>query len=344
MSMKMLRLLAAILTIGLLAAACGGDDDESAVGSDCEAGQTDGDLNLYNWAEYIDPELKTQFEEEFGVTVNEDNYDSNEQMQPIISQGNSGYDLIVPSDYMVSILIEGGDIAPINRSAVPNLSNLADEFASGLPFDPDATYSVPYQWGTTGLGVDLSVVGEDVPQTWGLIFDADLAAEYGLEGAMTILNDPRETMGAALKYLGYSLNTTDQGQLDEAKAIVADATSRVAAYESDQYDALSLFARVLQVVRKFRGIRYCDGRLHTHPTRSNHDGGRQLSRRGRAHREQRGGSRARVGCAHGHAAQVVQVSRPATSFHPRASSPPTTRWASPRWAVPALNTVSDPSY
>ena len=170
-------------------------------------------------AEYIDPELKTQFEEEFGVTVNEDNYDSNEQMQPIISQGNSGYDLIVPSDYMVSILIEGGDIAPINRSAVPNISNLADEFASGLPFDPDATYSVPYQWGTTGLGVDLSVVGEDVPQTWGLIFDADLAAEYGLEGAITILNDPRETMGAALKYLGYSLNTTDQGQLDEARAL-----------------------------------------------------------------------------------------------------------------------------
>ena len=226
------------LAFGLLAAACGGDDDESAAGGDCEAGQTDGDLNLYNWAEYIDPELKTQFEEEFGVTVNEDNYDSNEQMQPIISQGNSGYDLIVPSDYMVSILIEGGDIAPINRSAVPNISNLADEFASGLPFDPDATYSVPYQWGTTGLGVDLSVVGEDVPQTWGLIFDADLAAEYGLEGAITILNDPRETMGAALKYLGYSLNTTDQGQLDEAKAIVADATSRVAAYESDQYDEL----------------------------------------------------------------------------------------------------------
>lgn len=238
MSTKMLRLLAAILAFGLLAAACGGDDDESAAGGDCEAGQTDGDLNLYNWAEYIDPELKTQFEAEFGVTVNEDNYDSNEQMQPIISQGNSGYDLIVPSDYMVSILIEGGDIAPINRSAVPNISNLADEFASGLPFDPDATYSVPYQWGTTGLGVDLSVVGEDVPQTWGLIFDADLAAEYGLEGAITILNDPRETMGAALKYLGYSLNTTDQGQLDEAKAIVADATSRVAAYESDQYDEL----------------------------------------------------------------------------------------------------------
>ena len=121
----LLRLLAALCALSLVAAACGGDDDESAdtdtaaedggdggdadAGDTCAAGETDGDLNLYNWAEYIDPELKTQFEEEFGVAVNEDNYDSNEAMQPIISAGNSGYDLIVPSDYMVSILIELGD-------------------------------------------------------------------------------------------------------------------------------------------------------------------------------------------------------------------------------------------
>ena len=231
------RLLAAVLTLTLIAASCG-DDEEGAGGADCEAGQTDGDLNLYNWAEYMDPELQTAFEAEYGVSISEDNYDSNEAMQPIISAGNSGYDLIVPSDYMVSILIESGDIMPIQKDAIPNLGNLADEFASGLPFDPDAEYSVPYQWGTTGLGVDLAVTGPDVPETWGLIFDADLAAEYGLEGAITILNDPRETMGAALKYLGYSLNTTSQVELAEAKAIVADATSRVAAFDSEQYDEL----------------------------------------------------------------------------------------------------------
>ena len=241
----LLRLLAALLATTVVAAACGGDDDdaggdgdEAAAGASCTAGETDGDLNLYNWAEYLDPELVTAFETEFDVTVNQDFYDSNEQMQPIISAGNSGYDMIVPSDYMVSILIEAGDIAPIQRDALPNISNLADEFASGLPYDPDAVYSVPYQWGTTGLGVDLSVTGEDVPQTWGLVFDPDLAAEYGLEGAITLLNDPRETMGAALKYLGYSLNSTSEAELEEAKALVADATARVAAYESDQYDEL----------------------------------------------------------------------------------------------------------
>lgn len=243
-----MRLLAALLTLTLVAAACSDDDDTADSGDagdagdagdgGCAPGEIDGDLNLYNWSEYMDPELQTAFETEFGVTINEDNYDSNEAMQPIISAGNSGYDLIVPSDYMVSILIEAGDIMPIQKDAIPNLGNLADEFASGLPFDPDAEYSVPYQWGTTGLGVDLSVTGPDVPETWGLIFDADLAAEYNLDGAITILNDPRETMGAALKYLGYSLNTTSQDELDEAQAIVADATSRVAAFDSDQYDEL----------------------------------------------------------------------------------------------------------
>ncbi|MDG1366491.1 MAG: spermidine/putrescine ABC transporter substrate-binding protein [Acidimicrobiales bacterium] len=231
------RLFVALLALTLIAAACG-DDDSGGGEVACAVGETDGDLNLYNWSEYMDPDLQTAFEEEFGVSINEDNYDSNEAMQPIISAGNSGYDLIVPSDYMVSILIDNGDIMPLQKDAVPNLANLADEFASGLPFDPDADYSVPYQWGTTGLGVDLSVTGPDVPETWGLIFDPALAAEYNLEGAITILNDPRETMGAALKYLGYSLNTTSIDELNEAKAIVADATNRVAAFDSDQYDEL----------------------------------------------------------------------------------------------------------
>lgn len=232
------RLIAALLALTLVAAACGDDDSGDDAGDACAPGQTDGDLNLYNWSEYMDPELQTAFEEEFGVTINEDNYDSNEAMQPIISAGNSGYDLIVPSDYMVSILIESGDIAPIQRDAIPNLENLLPDFASGLPYDPDAEYSVPYQWGTTGLGVDLSVTGPDVPETWGLIFDPALAAEYNLDGAFTMLNDPRETMGAALKYLGYSLNSTSDAELEEAKQLVADAASRVAAFDSDQYDEL----------------------------------------------------------------------------------------------------------
>ena len=257
------QFLALLTALALFAAACGGDSetdtaasdsddasaesdsddsaDDSAAGSaaECEAGETDGPLAIYNWTEYMDPELKDAFAAEFGVEVTEDNYDSNEAMQPIINAGGSGYDFIVPSDYMVSIMIDAGDIQPLNKDAIPNLSNLADEFASGLPYDPDATYTAPYQWGTTGLGVDLSVTGEDVPRTWGLVFDADLAAEYNLEGQYaTLLNDPRETMGAALKYLGYSLNTTSADELAEAQELVSGALDRVAAFDSDQYDEL----------------------------------------------------------------------------------------------------------
>ncbi len=232
------RLLASLAALALVATACGGDDDVAGV-AECEPGQTDGPLAIYNWTEYMDPELKDAFAAEFGVEVTEDNYDSNEAMQPIINAGGSGYDFIVPSDYMVGIMIEAGDLQPLNKDAIPNLSNLADEFASGLPYDPDANYSAPYQWGTTGLGVDLSVTGEDVPQTWGLIFDADIAAQYGLEGSYaTLLNDSRETMGAALKYLGYSLNSTDEGEIAEAQALVNEAKARVAAFDSDQYDEL----------------------------------------------------------------------------------------------------------
>jgi spermidine/putrescine-binding protein len=253
--------IALVTVAALTAAACGGDDDTSAPApapaeepaaepadepapapaeepSGCAVGEVDGDLNLYNWSEYIDPDLKDAFAAEYGVAVNESNYDSNEAMQPIISAGNSGYDVIVPSDYMVSIMIESGDLMALDKAAIPNLANLSPEFASGLPYDPAGDYSVPYQWGTTGLAVDLAVAGDDVPETWGLVFDTNLAEQYGFVGATTLLNDPRETLGAALKYLGYSLNTTDEAQLDEAKQLVAEATERIAAFESDQYDEL----------------------------------------------------------------------------------------------------------
>jgi len=234
-----MRLLASLFAVALVAAACGGDDDAAVSAAECEVGEVDGDLAIYNWTEYMDPELKDAFAAEYGVEVTESNYDSNEQMQPIINAGGSGYDFIVPSDYMVGIMIDLGDLQPLNKDAIPNLSNLADEFASGLPYDPEGTYSAAYQWGTTGLGVDLAVTGEDVPQTWGLLFDADLAAEYGLEGQYaTMLNDSRESMGAALKYLGYSLNSADEDQIAEAQELISETKDRLLAFDSDQYDEL----------------------------------------------------------------------------------------------------------
>ena len=234
---RWIRLIAVLSVLAVVGAGCGDDEESAAAFKQCKAGEVDGDLAFFNWSEYMDPDLITAFEEAHGVMVTEDFYPSNEEMFAKVEIGGSGYDLIIPSDYMVSILIEEAMIQPVQAAAVPNKSNIAPKFANP-PYDPGAVYSAAYQWGTTGVGVDLGVTGEDVPHSWALLFAAETAETYGLSGAITLLDDPRETMGAALKYLGYSLNSTSADELAEAEAVVADAIGRVAAFDSDQYDEL----------------------------------------------------------------------------------------------------------
>ncbi|KAA0233554.1 MAG: Spermidine/putrescine-binding periplasmic protein [Acidimicrobiales bacterium] len=212
-----------------------GDGGEGAAAAACEPGGTDGDLVLYNWSEYIDPELITQFEQQYGVSVTEDFFPSNEDMLAKVSSGASGFDVVVPSDYMVAIMIEEGLLAELQADAIPNLANLDPEFTD-LPFDPEGRYSVPYQWGTSGIAVDTNVVGEDFEQSWGIIFDPEQADAYS--GKISMLNDPRESLGAALKYLGYSLNTSDPDELAEAQELLTETTARLATYDSDQFEDL----------------------------------------------------------------------------------------------------------
>ena len=244
---KVARLIALLMVLALVIAACGGDDTggetggtpvdgteapDGATGANCELDQVDGDLNFYNWSEYMDPELVTAFEEQYEVDVVEDFYESNEALLAQMQAG-AVYDLIVPSDYMVGIMIQNGLLAPINDDAVPNLSNLLARFTE-LPYDPGPEYSAAYQYGTTGLGVNVSVVGEGYPRSWALLFDPELTE--GFPGGVSVLNDPRETMGAALKYLGYSLNDTDLDHLQEAADTISAALGGIATFDSDQYD------------------------------------------------------------------------------------------------------------
>ncbi|MGA7281248.1 MAG: spermidine/putrescine ABC transporter substrate-binding protein [Acidimicrobiia bacterium] len=237
---------ALLAAIAIVIAACGGGDTTAttsgtsdggespngATGASCALDQTDGDLNFYNWSEYIDPELITAFEAQYDVNVVEDFYESNEALLAQMQAG-AVYDLIVPSDYMVGIMIQNGLLAPINTDAVPNVANLSQRFTE-LPYDPGNNYSTPYQYGTTGLGVNISIVGENFDPSWALIFDPALTANY--PGGVSVLNDPRETMGAALEYLGYSLNDTDLGHLQEAADVIREAKSGIATFDSDQYD------------------------------------------------------------------------------------------------------------
>ena len=230
---RMVRLVAVMTTVMLIIASCGGSDDGGAeAAGECELDQVDGDLNFYNWSEYIDPELITAFEEEYDVDVVEDFYESNEAMLAQLQSG-AVYDLVVPSDYMVGIMIQEDLLTPLNTEAVPNLANLAQRFTE-LPYDPGPEYSAAYQYGTTGLGVNLEIVGEDFEPSWSLIFDPEQTANY--PGGVSVLNDPRETMGAALMYLGYTLNDTDLEHLAEARDVITAARDGIATFDSDQYD------------------------------------------------------------------------------------------------------------
>ncbi len=219
--MKKSTLFVIVLLLSVLLVACQGDGQKLAE-----------ELHIYNWSEYIDPEVFTAFEEEYGVKVIEDTFSSNEELLAKIQAGATGYDLIVPSDYMVEIMIEEGLLAELDHANIANIANLSALF-SDPPYDPGLVHCVPYQWGTTGIGYNSD---EIEPDSWAYIFDPTMAAEYA--GQITMLNDSRESIGAALKYLGYSLNTTDEAQLEEAKQVLLATKPYIYSYDSDQFEDL----------------------------------------------------------------------------------------------------------
>ena len=151
---QMLRSAALTAVLVLVVAACGDDDTGAVATVDCAPGQVDGNLNFYNWSEYMDPDLITAFEAQYGVDVVESFYESNEAMLSQIQAGVA-YDLVVPSDYMIKIMIDEGLVYQLDKEALTNYGNLAEEFRT-QPYDPSGDFSVAYQYGTTGLGVNLN--------------------------------------------------------------------------------------------------------------------------------------------------------------------------------------------
>lgn len=224
-----------VLMVAALALAACPADEEGEAAAECEAGETDGDLALYNWSDYLDPEIIDQFEEEFGVSATQDEFPSNEEMLSRIQAGGAGYDVIVPSDYMVEIMIGQDLLLPLNHEAIPNIENLDDYFRE-VPFDSGNEYSVAYQWGTTGLGVNVEAVEDalgEVPNSWDLVFDPEIASNFS--GQISLLDDAREVMGAALIYLGYEINTESEEELAEARDLVREARENIATFTSLGY-------------------------------------------------------------------------------------------------------------
>ncbi len=227
------RRAAALAAAVLLLAGCGGGAG-TAAGPACEPGQVDGDLRIYQWAEYEVPEVFDEFEATYGVSVIRDFYASNEDMLARVLVGGAPYDVVVPSDYMVEIMVEEGLLLPLDRELLPGLENIAAEFAAP-PYDPDGEFSVPYQWGTTGIGVNVELLG-DVEPSWRILLDPELTAGY--PGPVALLDDPRESIGSALYLLGLDPNTTSQADLDRAVEIVTAARPSIAAFTSQYADLL----------------------------------------------------------------------------------------------------------
>lgn len=184
-------------------------------------------LHIFIWPDYLDPELVEEFERTYGVRVVIDYYDNNEALIAKLKAGGIGqYDLAVASDYAVEVLKEQNLLQPLDTTTLPNLVNLDPRFRS-LPFDAENRYSVAYQWGTSGLGVRTDRVRDPdrVLASWKLVFDPAHAL-----GPFAMLNDPRETIGAALLYLGYSANSTDERELAEAERLLLAQRPRVLTY------------------------------------------------------------------------------------------------------------------
>ena len=170
-----------------------------------------GSLKVYNCGEYMDPQVLELFEKETGISVTYDEYETNESMYPIIAKGAADYDLICPSDYMIQKMSDEGLLEPINWSRIPNAKNIDDqyfEFARG--YDENNTYSMPYLWGTVGILYNKKMVKGPI-DSWGVLWDTRYQDDILMQKSV------RDAFGVALKYLGYSLNTTDEAQLDEAK-------------------------------------------------------------------------------------------------------------------------------
>jgi len=232
------KLLAVLAIAGIVLTACGG---QTAGGED--AGQkvtssgfvcpepqtqvevTSKELNLFVWTEYIPTEWKECFELVYGVKINHDEYSSNEEMYAKLSAGGTTFDLILPTDYIVSLMISQGMLEKWDKNKLAIMDNI-DSGYKDLPFDPGNEYTIPYMSGTDAIVFNADRV-PNPPASWEDLWKPDYA------GRLVLLDDPRVVIGFTLLTLGYDLNTKDPQQLEEAKAKLLELIPNVKLFDSD---------------------------------------------------------------------------------------------------------------
>jgi hypothetical protein len=191
-------------------------------------------LNLYNWNNYIAPETIKRFEEQCKCEVKQTYYSDNEELLAKLAAGAKGYDILVPTSNAVQPLIKGGQLKPIDKAKLTNLKNINPAYMN-TPFDPDNKYSVPYAMSTTILGYNAEKMKElGLPtDTWAVIFEPKYLEK--VKGRVTVLDSSSELFAAALKYLGYSANDTDEKHWKEAADLIKRAKPYWAAFNASSY-------------------------------------------------------------------------------------------------------------
>jgi spermidine/putrescine transport system substrate-binding protein len=207
-------------------AACGDDTTTGTTG----AGGTQelaSEIYFYNWSDYIAEDTLPNFEAEYGVKVVYDNYSSNDDLLAKIQSGATGYDIIVPTDYMITTMLGLNLLQEIDLDNIPNVANLYPRFREA-PFDPGNKYSIPWQWGTTGIGYN-TVEVPDFRPSWDMLWDENY------KGKITMMREIRDVFAVALFRLGYDPNTRDAAQIEEAKQMLIEQKPLLKKYTSDTY-------------------------------------------------------------------------------------------------------------
>ena len=192
-------------------------------------GPTGGELHIYTWSDYIAPEVKEGFEKALGCRIVIDTFDSNEAMYAKLKAGGTGYDIITPTSYQIATMAREGMIAPLDKSKIPNLSGFDPRF-SGQLIDPSFQYNIPYAATFTGFVYRKDKLPEGAdPGSWGIL------GNPALRGRLTLLDDIRETLGAALMFKGHSINSDNPAELDEAVAQLREWRANVRKFDSESY-------------------------------------------------------------------------------------------------------------
>jgi putrescine transport system substrate-binding protein len=193
------------------------------------------ELFIYNWSDYIAEDTISNFEDEFGIDVTYDVFDSNEVLEAKLLSGGSGYDIVVPSGSFLENQIKAGVFQKLDKSKLSNINNLDPEVLKKIEaHDPGGQYSINYMYGTTGVGYNVDKIGEDEVSSWSVLFDPAIAAKYA-DCGISILDAPTEVMEIALKYIGKDPNTENEADYEEALEMLKQIRPYIRYFDSSQY-------------------------------------------------------------------------------------------------------------